>query len=832
MAQMVDGMIPILYEANETNFTSNGLGRLSDAISCKVIEERNSVYELEMQYHVDGVHYSDITEDRLILAKPFEGGLNQAFRIYKISKPLNGVVTVYAEHISYLLNRMVVKPFTAGSCTGALVAIEDNFVTNCPFTFWTDKSVTAEMKLVEPHTAREILGGMQGSILDTYNGGDYEFNNFEVRLHSHRGTDKGVSFHYGKNITSLTNENDVQNAYTGIVPYWKDSEDNITLLTELVVWSTHRNDYFYPLIKIVDFSSDFDEKPTEAQLRSKANTYITQNSGWNPTNNIKISFVALWQTEEYKNVANLERVQMGDSVTVIYDRLGVNVKMRVVKTDYDVLGERYNAIEVGDASTNLAKAVAETDKNLDETADEITSEYKKAVAHATKMIQGGLGGHIVFNTDAQGHPNELLIMDTDDKSTAINVWRFNLGGLGHSHSGYDGPFDDVALTADGQINASRILTGYMSANRVRAGVLQSTNGKLVFDLDAAKLDVKSGSTLNITSDNFKVSPTSVWISGSLESENASTGIKTVVNNGTLKVYYNNNYIGELGRVQYNNKTTLAIKMDNSLDYAKGIMMSRGNTPLYMANPDGRSLDLTGYGFEHYFNGNLYSTERYKTKNGYGFGSGEVSGNPDRDHYCDVGCGLYVGGNGEPRTDVNAGGLYSRGNCDVRGSLYVSGEKQRIVGTDNYGIIKMHAFETPTPTFADIGSGVIGDDGNCYVFIEPQMQEVCAEMVYQVLLQGIGGTVQLEEKDVNYFKVSGTPGMKFDWFMMLPQRGYEDERFDNYIPPEEQMELAAVPTEFVRDEEPEDLLLDLLNDFYFDMLEDILNYAPDILDDAA
>ena len=173
-------MIPILYEANETDFTSNGLGRLSDAISCKVIEERNSVYELEMQYHVDGVHYKDITEDRLILAKPFEGGLNQAFRIYKISRPLNGVVTIYAEHISYLLNRMVVKPFTAGSCTGALVAIEDNFVTTCPFTFWTDKSVTAEMKLVEPHTAREILGGMQGSILDTYNGGEYEFNNFEV----------------------------------------------------------------------------------------------------------------------------------------------------------------------------------------------------------------------------------------------------------------------------------------------------------------------------------------------------------------------------------------------------------------------------------------------------------------------------------------------------------------------------------------------------------------------------------------------------------------------------------------------------------------------------
>lgn len=828
-------MIPILYEANEIDFTSNGLGRLSDAISCKVIEERNSVYELEMQYHIDGIHYSDITKDRLILAKPFEGGMNQVFHIYKVGKPINGIVTVYAEHISYLLNRMGVKPFTAGSCTGALVEIEDNFVTSCPFTFWTDKEVTAQMKVVEPHTARELLGGMQGSILDTYGKGDYEFDNFVVKLHSSRGTDKGVSFHYGKNITSLTNESDIQNTYTGIVPYWKDSEDNVELLDELVVWSSHKSDYFYPLIKIVDFSGEFDEKPTQAQLRSKANTYITKNSGWNPTNNIKISFVALWQTEEYKNVANLERVQMGDTVTVIYDKLGVNVKMRVVKTDYNVLAERYNSIEVGDASTNLAKAVAETDKNLDETADEITSEYKKAVAHATKMIQGGLGGHVVFNTDAQGHPNELLIMDTDDKATAVNVWRFNLNGLGHSHSGYDGPFDDVALTADGQINASRILTGYMSANRIRAGVLQSTNGKLLFDLDAGSLNLKKGSTLNITSDNFKVSPTSVWISGSLESENASTGIKTVVNNGTLKVYYNGNYIGELGRVQYNNKTTLAIKMDNSLDYAKGIMMSKGNTPLYMANPDGRSLDLTGYGFEHYFNGNIYATARFKTPSGYGFGSASsaIGDNPYPNDYIDVGCGMYIGPNsGANHPEANVASLYSRGNVDARGGLYIQGEKQRIVCTDHFGKIGMHAFETPTPMFADIGSGVIGDDGNCYIYIDAQMQEVCAEMIYQVLLQGISGTVSLEEKDINYFKVSGTPGTKFDWFMTLPQRGYEDERFSPYMPESEPLELAEIRTSFVEDEEPEDLLSDLLDDFGFAMLDDMVEYEPDILDDVA
>ena len=545
-------MIPILYEANETDFVSNGIGRLSDAISCKVIEERNGIYELEMEYHIDGIHYNDISEDRLILAKPFDGGTNQAFRIYKISKPLNGVVTVYGEHISYLLNRMAVNPFTAGSCVEAFAQIESNFVASCPFTFWTDKSVVANMNVVEPHAARELLGGMQGSILDVYGKGDYEFDNFLVKFHSNRGSDKGVTLRYGKNLSSMNNENDIQNAYTGVVPYWKDSEDNVLMLSEKVVWSSHRNDYLYPLIKIVDFSQDFDEQPTQAQLRSKANSYLSKNSGWNPTTNIKVSFVALWQTEEYESVANLERVKMCDSVTVIYDRLGVNAKMRVIKTDYDVLKERYNSIELGEASANLAKAVAETDKNLNDTAVEITSEYKKAVAHATKMIQGGLGGHIVFNTDAQGHPNELLIMDTDNKATAVNVWRFNLGGLGHSHSGYDGPFNDVALTADGQINATMITTGYMKADRVRTGLLQSSDsgGNFSLNLNTGKMVVKGANGLTIEAanglvveaGNFKIDTTgNVTITGTLTAKaNSKIGPWNVTN---TSIWYGNANFG-------------------------------------------------------------------------------------------------------------------------------------------------------------------------------------------------------------------------------------------------------------------------------------------------
>lgn len=495
-------MIPILYEANEKDFVSNGLGRLSDAISCKVIEERNGIYELEMTYSIDGVHYKDIQKDRLILAKPFDGGTNQAFRIYKITRPLKGVVTVYCEHISYMMNRIPVTPFEAHSCIEAFAQIEQHTAIASPFTFWTDKHVEADMKTVQPYTERELLGGTEGSILDIYGKGDYEFDNFDVKFHLDRGSDTGVTLRYGKNLTELSHEIDIQNAYTGIVPYWKDSEDNAFLLSDLVVWSEHKEDYVYPLVKIVDFSQDFEEQPTEADLRAKAESYISKNSGWNPNENIKVSFVALWQTEEYKNVANLERVKLCDTVTVVYDKLGVSAKVRVIKTDYDVLKERYNSIELGDSSsTNLIKAVADQDKNVVQLVEKQETELKKAVAHATAMIQGGYGGHVVMNTDANGFPNEILVMDTDDKATAVNVWRWNLGGLGHSHSGYDGPFDDVALTMDGMINASRILTGYMSASRIKAGVVQAETGKMIINLDAGTITL-GDKALRITAGNF------------------------------------------------------------------------------------------------------------------------------------------------------------------------------------------------------------------------------------------------------------------------------------------------------------------------------------------
>lgn len=490
-------MIPILYEENETSYVHSGLGRLTDCLSCSVSETLNGPYELTLTYPITGIHYSDIREGRIILAEPNEGGTWQPFIIYRISRPLNGVVTVSAEHISYLLNKVVIMPFSASSVAQALTNIPNYAANTCPFSFMTDKTATGPFEVDYPRAARGLLGGEAGSILDVYGKGEYEFDRFRVNLWVNRGTDKGVTIRYGKNLTQLVRDSDIQNTYTGIVPYWKNQDETVTL-SEKVVWSDYRHIFAYDIVKPVDFSTNWTEKPTENQLRTAAQNYVANNEGWKINENIKISFVALWQTEEYKSVANVERVKMGDTVHAIYDALGVSVAAEVIKTDYNVLLERYNSIELGAKQNTLGTVLKDT------IAPAVTAEANSftqaAIDEATKLITGANGGHVIIATNADGEPTEIFIMDTDNVSTAQNVLRMNMNGIGFSSHGVDGPFT-TAWTIDGSFVANFITSGILNANVIRAGIIQDKTGGNYWNLDTGEFHLSGidNAGLNLTS---------------------------------------------------------------------------------------------------------------------------------------------------------------------------------------------------------------------------------------------------------------------------------------------------------------------------------------------
>lgn len=450
-------MIPILYSPTETNFTTNGLGGLADCISCEVTEERNGAYTMQIVYPIDGLHFGDIAHSSIIKAIPSDGATEQLFRVYKISKPLNGKVTIEAEHISYQLSFIPVSPFTASNCAGALSGLVSHSMEANPFTVWTDKETSATYKQTLPASFRSQLGGVQGSILDVY-GGEYEFDNYTVKLHASRGADNGVTLRYGKNITDIKQEENIENTITGICPYWTDSDGNT--VTGDIQYAEGADNFPYKRTVVMDFSGDYENQPTKAELEAHARSYISSNRVGVPRISIDVSFIALWQTDEYKNIANLERVRLCDTVTVEFEKLGISAKAKVVETVYDVLKERYTSIEIGESRTDLASTLSEMQSVVNQAPTE--GFMRQAINHANSLLSGGLGGHVVINRNANGEPNEILIMDTDDKDTAVNVIRMNVNGIGFSTTGYDGDYT-TAWTIDGHFNADFIKAGSINA---------------------------------------------------------------------------------------------------------------------------------------------------------------------------------------------------------------------------------------------------------------------------------------------------------------------------------------------------------------------------------
>lgn len=460
-------MKPILYDSTEKQFTTNGIGTLADAISCTVLEERNGSFELEMEYPLGGVHYDEIRNNRIILAMPSDGQKAQPFRIFKITRPIGGVVKIYAVHLSYDLSGIPVAPFSANDCPSALNGLKSNSMIANPFEVWTDISGSGKYKQNSPASFRSRLAGTDGSILDSFGkGAELEFDRLTVKVHQNRGRDNGVTIRYGKNLTDLKQQESIENVRTGVIAYWYKEENNTqdVIVGEIQYLENHA-DYPKENIHVLDCSADFEKKPDKQQLNTRAKQYIKANSIGVPKVSIDVSFIQLWQTEEYKNIVSLERVSLCDTVHVVFDKLGVNAVAKVIKTEFDVLNERYIKITLGEARSSFGEAIREATKSTIQPL--VKSMVNIAVSNATANISG-FSGYVTKVTDANGNWSELVISDNADYTQARNVWRWSQGGLGFSSNGYAGPYT-TAITADGHINGAMITAGTINANTVNVG---------------------------------------------------------------------------------------------------------------------------------------------------------------------------------------------------------------------------------------------------------------------------------------------------------------------------------------------------------------------------
>lgn len=353
-------MIPRLFESSATSFDNFGICPLVDCISCLVTEERNGPFTLTLEYKRSGMWAEELLVDRIILADPRDNAeMAEPFRIKEVSYDMLGNIVVEAEHISYQLNHIIVGANTQDPGTrypSKFWEVENRYLLNGsnPFTFETDISddngTVYKYGCEVPTPLRKLLGGMKGSMIDLY-GGELEFNRYKIILHSARGADNGVKIAYTKNLTGLNYSADLTNTVTGIIAYWKGTDDYVESSLQTV-----SSDYSFPRIAVVDASTDFDEKPSAADLNSWAANKLNDYSK-NPAISADVEFVPLWQTEEYKEFWALEHVGLCDTVTVTYSPLNLELKSKVVKTIYDVLADRYESLTISTIRATLADTI-------------------------------------------------------------------------------------------------------------------------------------------------------------------------------------------------------------------------------------------------------------------------------------------------------------------------------------------------------------------------------------------------------------------------------------------------------------------------------------------
>ena len=470
-------MIPILYQSITvpTVPTDYGRGALSDCLGYEVTEQKNGSYEMTLTYPANGLHVEDLTAGAIIKAKANYSDDPQLFYIYRVGKVINGRFTINARHISYYLSGNAITSGTAANCAAACALLQSQAT---GWTITTNKSTAATFTITAPSSVRSWFGGKAGSMLDIY-GGEWHFDNFKCELLASRGADRGVTIRYGKNLTEMSEVINIDNLATSVQGYYKDTQTGaVTLGTKMPTGLT----LDYPRDLVVDFTGDVDTKsyvPIAAQLNVLTSKYKAGHVLDRAISSIKLNIAQVG--------TGSDRIELGDTVRIYFEALGITATMRCIAVTWDGLGDRYKSASFGDARTDITDTIATTKK---EAAQAVTTDAMvNAVNRATSLITGNSGGYVVMHdSDNDGQPDEILIMNTPSIATATKVWRWNKSGLGYSSTGYAGTYG-LAMTADGAIVADYITTGTLNANLIKAGVIsdQLGNSSINMVTGAAKM---------------------------------------------------------------------------------------------------------------------------------------------------------------------------------------------------------------------------------------------------------------------------------------------------------------------------------------------------------
>ena len=451
----------ILYDTKELEFKTLGLGILRDAITVSVTEELNGLFELTMEYPIDGYLFNELKFTRIICCKSNPYSKPQPFRIYSITTPINRTVTINAAHISYDLSGFIVDPFSATNLDETIAGLKNKVYGDCPFEYVHTVNESGNVNVSEPKSVRSVLGEHVSKAYQP----DFTFDGLTIIMEDKRGSETGVNVVYGKNLIDINQEENNTNVYTGVYPFWRDDEDNVAVLTERVIKTPGEWNYtkIYPL----DLSDEFDSMPTQTEMKAFAESYIEVYSLGVPEISLSISVLQLNGTD-YEREMLTGKINLGDTITVQFPDAKVNAKARCIKTVYDPLQNRYETLELGDAARTLADSIISSSQSIDGKIDAVMESNKayvdNAITNATKPKEGSV---LLYPNDK---PEVLIAMDSTSLSASQMVWKLNENGLSVSTNGYNGSYTSFHQNGKTVLNDNTV-----DSLDVASGTIESLN---------------------------------------------------------------------------------------------------------------------------------------------------------------------------------------------------------------------------------------------------------------------------------------------------------------------------------------------------------------------
>lgn len=739
----------ILHDKNETKWNSLGYGPLTNVIEPKVTRARNGEYTLEFRYPMFSPLFDKIEKGNWVVADAGikQNTLAQRFEIQKVTKPMDGIVSVYAEHYRYQLLRSVLKK--AGAKKGTVNELMRFLLENSePKMDFTVKSVLRdtelEMDLTDPFvfpSTMDAFGGTAGSILDKF-GGEYIFDNNVISLPNEAGEHTKVVVAYGKNLTDINQEESIENTFTTIYPWAKIKEEGsdiekIITVDGNFVDGEYVNNYRERRIEAVDFSQR--NPKNKAELLTMAQQYVISNKIGVPKVSIKASFVDLSSNAMGGTKKYIDSVDLCDYIHVYFKDLKISTEAQIIKTVYRPDLERFESVELGDARTNLGDVITdkvdEVDKKLDDYINGMNDDWigmKDDIDNFNDVLNNpGKGKVVVY--PSLSDPQEIYITDNENLNLARKMWRWSEAGLAYSSTGRGGPWT-VGMTKDGQIVADLINTGTLKAIDIMGVTIKGSTisgGKLVSESEKLDLILENGE-----------------INWYRKSDN-----KNIFRQFT-EIFTYPERIESLIGFQLKDDNSFTVTTDDRIVSSKNYMTYARN--LFTVNLSGRPSNPKG-------------------GSGFSFRAQQLEDNL----------------NNRVSITGDATSTYSQIMMMVPGGFVtidkdgfkVSGiTKNATVRTENYGDRLLNAYETPECYFADYGEAVTGEDGTVRVDIDPIFAETIVTSRYMVFLTPTELTTSaVIHEDVDHFIIkTEKPNVLVRWNLVSRRLDYQHIRLEKDV----------------------------------------------------